>query len=245
MKVFLAGTYSRERLFRSEMPKPKYILESFYYVKPWQVERMKEWEMFLLDSGAFTFMSGTNGEIDWKSYIDRYCDFIVKNNIKYYFELDIDSIVGYEKVKQIRKYIEDRTGRLSIPVWHKSRGIDDFIETAQAYNYMAIGGIVTKEITRKEWIYFPRLIDIAHKNKCRIHGLGFTATKELHKYHFDSVDSTNWLSASRFGQLQIFKDGQIQQVKTPQGKKTVHYHKMDDFIFSEWIKFQQFADSNL
>lgn len=245
MKVFLAGTYSRERLFRDELPKPKYILESFYYVKPWQIKRMAEWEMFLLDSGAFTFMSGTSGAIDWKSYIDRYCDFITQNNIKYFFELDIDSIVGYEKVKQIRSYIEDRTGRPCIPVWHKSRGIDDFVKTAECYDYMAVGGIVTKEIKRVEWPYFSSLINIAHKNKCKIHGLGFTATKELHKYHFDSVDSTKWLSASRFGQIQIFKDGCIQQVKTPDGKKTVHYHKTDDFIFGEWIKFQRYAETNL
>ena len=71
MKIFLAGTYSRETLFRDGMPTPLFILESFYYVQEWQMKRMHEWEMFLLDSGAFTYMSGTATKIDWEDYVNK------------------------------------------------------------------------------------------------------------------------------------------------------------------------------
>ena len=61
--------------------------------------------MFLLDSGAFTFMSGTNSP-DFDQYIIKYIDFINRHDIKYFFELDIDSIVGYEKVKEYTRRLD-------------------------------------------------------------------------------------------------------------------------------------------
>ena len=57
MKVFLAGSYTREKAFVDKQV--DYMLESFFYVLPWQIERIPDMKMFLLDSGAFTFMSGT------------------------------------------------------------------------------------------------------------------------------------------------------------------------------------------
>lgn len=55
MKVFLANV---EPDFVIEESKPKYYLESYYYLKkPIQLQLMKEVDMFLLDSGAFTFMN--------------------------------------------------------------------------------------------------------------------------------------------------------------------------------------------
>lgn len=244
MKVFLAGTYTRERLFREEMPKPLYILESFYYVKEWQMQRMQEWKMFLLDSGAFTFMSNTSS-CDFDKYLYNYIQFINKYDIKYFFELDIDNVVGYEKVLQMREILEKETGKKCIPVWHKKRGLQDFEETTKKYNYVAIGGIVTKEIQKKDYDIFSYLLSIAHKNQCRVHGLGFTSTEGMKKYRFDSVDSTKWLSASRYAQVQYFDGKAIKNYKTQAGKKMVHYQTVDDFVFKEWIKFQKYAEVNL
>jgi hypothetical protein len=240
MNVYLAGTCSRERLF--EQHTTLYILESFFYVKPWQIKEMKKWKGFLLDSGAFTFMVNQKNETNFDDYVEKYVQFINQHNIERFFELDIDSVVGYERVKEYRAYIEQKTGKKCIPVWHKTRGMNDFLETVNNYNYIAIGGIVTKEITKKQWRHFPYLLNEAHKAGCMVHGLGFTATPELKKYHFDSVDSTNWLSASRFGSVQCFKNGIMQTVKTPEGKSIKHYKILDDFVFGEWIKFQEYAE---
>ena len=56
MRLCLAGTFPSEKIVREN--RPEYVLESFFYIKPWQVEEMPKWKMFLLDSGAFTFMHG-------------------------------------------------------------------------------------------------------------------------------------------------------------------------------------------
>lgn len=243
MKIFLAGTYSRPDLAKQ---KPLYMLESFWYIKDWQKDYInKNTKMFLLDSGAFTFMNSNKGEVNWKEYIDRYCEFIVKNDVKYFFELDIDSVVGYEKVKEFTKYIEKKTQRKCIPVWHKNRGLEEWKRLTKEYDYVAIGGIVTKEIPPQEYDIFVPLLKIAKENNCKVHGLGFTNTSKLNKYHFYSVDSTSWLKASRFGRIDYFDGKKMKTYKKPPNSRTINYKTCDDFIFCEWIKFQKYADKYL
>lgn len=243
MKVFLAGTCSRSNqpgVFESP-----YILESFAYFDEWQKKQLKTTKMFLLDSGAFTFMNGQGGaQVDFGAYLQKYIKFINDNDIKYFFELDIDAIVGYDKVKEYRRILERKTGKKCIPVWHKSRGLDDFIQTAKAYDYMAIGGIAAKNIKRTQYKYFETLLNIAHYHGCKVHGLGFTNTELLHKYKFDSVDSTSWLSGSRFGMIYKF-NGRIMTMTKYPDKRTADYKIVDQHNLSEWIKFQKFADSYL
>lgn len=242
MNVFLAGAYTRENAFVGK--DVDYMLESFYYVLPWQIERIPQMKMFLLDSGAFTFMSGT-GIADFDDYLTRYIDFINKYDIKWFFELDVDSVVGYKKVKEYRKRLEAGTGKKCIPVWHKSRGKAEFLKMCDEYDYVAIGGIVTKEITKEQYSCFPWFISEAHKRGCKIHGLGFTDTNLLPKYHFDSVDSTAWLSGSRFGHVYYFDGKTMKSKKPPRGKKTVHYKLLDDHNIKEWLKYQRYAAQNL
>lgn len=191
MKVFLAAT--SDKSFISNITDSKYILESFYYFKEWQIPLIKKSEMFLLDSGAFTFMSG-NKSNDFDGYLTRYIDFIKRHDVKYFFELDIDSVVGYDKVKQFRKRLEKETDKKCIPVWHKSRGKEEFLKMCDEYDYVAIGGIVTKEITKDKYPFFTLFLNEAHKRGCKVHGLGFTSMADLPKYHFDSIDSTSWKS---------------------------------------------------
>lgn len=244
MKVFLAATSSREAM-GNELLEIPYLLESFYSLQNEKTLKriMKHNKQnFLLDSGAFTFMSGT-GKADFDEYLTKYIDFINKYDIKYFFELDVDSVVGYEKVKEYRKRLEKETGKKCIPVWHKSRGKDEFLKMCDEYDYVAIGGIVTKEITKEQYPFFTWFINEAHKRKCKIHGLGFTATKELHKYHFDTVDSTNWLSGGRFGQLHTF-NGRYIESKSYKNKRAV-YKAIDTHNLKEWIKFQRYAEKKL
>ena len=245
MRVYLAATSSRESM-SEELNNVHYILESFYTINNAKtlnrINKLNK-ENFLLDSGAFTFMNNYKGKINWQEYIDKYADFIISNNIKYFFELDIDSIVGYSKVKEYTNYLETKVGRQCIPVWHKSRGIDNWKEITKKYKYVAIGGIVIKEIKPEDYKYFIELIKIAHKNNCKVHGLGFTVTRELKKYHFDSVDSTNWLSGGRFGQLHNF-NGEYIESKSYKNKRA-KYKQIDSHNLKEWIKFQEYADKYL
>jgi hypothetical protein len=240
MKVFLAAT--SDKSFIPNITDSKYILESFYYFQEWQVPLIKKSEMFLLDSGAFTFMSGKKSN-DFDGYLTQYIDFIRKHDVEYFFELDIDSVVGYEKVKQLRKRLEQETGKKCIPVWHKSRGKDEFLKMCDEYDYVAIGGIVTKEITKDQYPFFTWFLNEAHKRGCKVHGLGFTSIADLPKYHFDSVDSTSWKSGGRFGQLHIYKNGTIKTI-TQKSKRAV-YRAIDTNNFNEWLKYQKYADKNL
>ena len=159
-----------------------YILESFFYADEDTERLMPHFGDFLLDSGAFTFMQGKGGSPNWDEYVERYADFINRNKVQKYFELDIDSVVGYERVKQIRSKLERLTGRQSIPVWHLSRGMDEYRGMCKDYNYVAIGGIVSGEITKDKYKAFPALIAEAHNHGARIHGLGFTNLALLPHY---------------------------------------------------------------
>lgn len=199
---------------------------------------------FMLDSGAFTFMN-SGGTEHWESYIERYADFITQNKIEKFFELDIDSIVGYDKVKEYRYRLERLTGRASIPVWHISRGWGEFVRMCEEYSYVAIGGIVTREILPRQYKYFPKFIKEAHKHKAQIHGLGFTNMEFLGRYHFDSVDSTAWTSGSRYANVYVFRDGRIREISVRQGMRLSDYKSLDMLNFLEWVKFQKYAEVHL
>lgn len=243
MNVYLAGTYTRPYLFEENTP--LYVLESYYYILPWQIQKLKLWKGFILDSGAYTFMaSQKDAKIKWEEYVCSYADFIKKNNIQYFLELDIDKLVGLEKVETLREILEKHVGRKCIPVWHKSRGIEKYKELCRNYDYVAIGGIVVKEITKDEYPVFSTLIQIAKQNNCKIHGLGFTRTDLLKTYHFYSVDSSSWLSGSRYAHIQYF-DGSTIKYKTDKSRKMVNYKIVDDFIVKEWIKYQKYAETHL
>lgn len=222
------------------------ILQSFFYCDDFtETVILPNCKNFLLDSGAFTFMSNTKKGVDWDEYLHRYIEFINRNNIKHFFELDIDSVVGYERVKEIRRKLEAGTGKPCIPVWHKSRGKAEFIKMCEEYDYVAIGGIVTKEITQQEHRFFPWFINKAHEHGAAIHGLGYTSLEGLKKYHFDSVDSTAWASGNRFGQLYTFNGQTVVQRKRREGELVADHGKVALHNFSEWVKFQQYAGTHL
>lgn len=201
-------------------------------------------ERFLLDSGAFTFMQNAKSHVDWDEYLDGYIDFINRNRVETFFELDIDSIVGYDRVLELRRRLERNTGRQCIPVWHKSRGKDEFLRMCDEYGYVAIGGIVGKEILPKDYGALVWFIREAHRRKARIHGLGFTNLKWLPKLHWDSVDSTAWLAGNRFGHVCVFENGTIRNVSKP-GCRMKNVRELAVNNFNEWVKFQEWARDHL
>lgn len=222
-----------------------YVLESFFYNDDWVEKHIPLFKDFLLDSGAFTFFTNKHIKADWESYVDRYAAYIVKNDIKHFFELDIDSIVGYEKVLELRKRLEEKAGRPCIPVWHKSRGKEEFLKMCDEYKYVAVGGIVSKEITSDQYPIFTWLINEAHKRGCKIHGLGFTNLEGLKKYNFDSVDSTSWTTGNRFGSVYHFNGKTMDKYDKKPGQKLADAKTVAIHNFLEWVKFQKYADIHL
>lgn len=246
MTLYLAGNGLWDYLPMSSIriAPPPNILESFYYVDDWTVKTIPLLKNFMLDSGAFTFFTlGKN--VDWVGYLDKYIRFINDNKVQRYFELDIDKLVGYPKVLEFRRELERQCTVPPIPVWHKSRGKTDFLSMCERYPYVAVGGIVSKEIKPTEYDYFPWFINEAHKRGAKIHGLGFTNLEGMRKYHFDSVDSTAWTTGNRFGAVYRFNGKTMVKYSRPEGSRLTDAKRIAINNFNEWVKFQRYAENHL
>lgn len=222
-----------------------YILESFYYCDADTERLLPYFGDFLLDSGAFTFIQNAKKTVDWNQYIKQYAEFIKRNNIEKFFELDIDSVVGYEKVLEYRAILENLVGKPCIPVWHKSRGIDEYYKHCEEYSYVGIGGYVIKELTPNDFKAFPPMIRYAHKYGAKVHCLGFTRLTDLPKYHFDSVDSTAWTTGNRFGFIYKFNGRTMIKHDVPEGMRLADSRRVALRNYTEWIKFQKYAEVHL
>lgn len=226
--------------------KPRYVLETFFVGENKCLEALSISgnDNFLLDSGAFSYMNGAQAGLEqMNEYVNRYIAFIKKYNIKYFFELDVDSVFGIQQVEIWRNKIENETGRQCIPVWHKSRGVEYWKRLCEQYSYIAIGGIVTHEIKSSEYNLIRKLIDYAYKKDVKVHGLGFTKTKELHKYKFYSVDSSSYnTAASRGQQIHFFTGEHINARVLEKGNKKVKLGELVAHNLKEWVKYQKYMD---
>lgn len=238
MKLFLAGLENHETWL--PLNKSKYTLSSYVYMKKWIAETIKKWDMFLLDSGAYTFRK-KSGNVDWKEYTDRYSKFINEYNVDYFFELDIDNIIGYENVLTLRKILEQNTGKRCIPVWHSTRGVENYIELCQTYDYIALGSS-TKYKHKENHRFLKHLLSVARQNNCKVHGLGFTS-KMIKEYDFYSVDSTSW-NGYRFGNIYRFENGDMKVKRPVKGQGLIKdYKKISVYNFTEWCKYQRYLDN--
>lgn len=219
-------------------------LESFYYADQRTEILIPRLTKFILDSGAFTFF--TSGKaVNWDTYVEKYADFINKNNVERFFELDIDKLVGYNEVIRLRNKLERLTNKPCVPVWHTFRGKEKFKEMCKAYKYVAIGGIVSREIKPSQYPYFTWFINTAHSEGAKIHGLGFTNIRGLSKYHFDSVDSTAWISGNKFGGLYFFNGKTIVKISRKTNQRMKNPKKLLAVNYNEWRKFSNYAEYNL
>jgi len=235
MKICLAGNF-KEQLMPAFVKATPYRLQSMYFMEDWEIPYLNQFEFFMLDSGAFTFMSKKR-TTNFDEYVAKYIDFINKNNIDNFIELDIDSIVGLKKVEEYRDLINKETGKKCIPVWHRNRGIQYFKDCCKEYPYVAIGGLVVNEYENVNGLFdmFPYFISYAHHCGAKIHGLGFTRFDKLHNCHFDSVDSTSWLSDSRYGR------GSTMDVRSRKvvgfdikNSRNVHYSELNENSLERW-----------
>ena len=247
MKICLANPACRKYL-SDDIEKGEFYLESFTTYKDWLTPVLRKSPLFLIDSGAFYFMTHDNQSADaLDGYTDEYIRFINEYDIKYFFEMDVDVLVGYEKVLEFRKRIEDGTGKKVIPVWHKSRGKEAFFQMCDQYDYVAIGGIASGEIKPPEYKYFHWFINTAHDYGCKIHGLGFTSLNGLYEYRFDSVDSTTWCQGARHRVMYRFNGRRMEQyLMIGDEHMTLDLrHDINRNNLREWIEFQKYADTHL
>ena len=249
MTVYLASTEGQDEIFTHSVKPWREIamLQSYYYLRTKKAVHIPD--RFLLDSGAFTFIVGDKSkQVNWDEYVDQYAAFVKKHNVRRYFELDIDVIVGYDRVKQLRTRLESQVGWPSIPVWHKGRGKAEFLKSCESHKYVAIGGIVSKEIKQNEYDVFPWFIRQAHAKGAKIHGLGFTSLAGLTRCHFDSVDSATWTVGDRFSNICRFECVKGEWSMTQKhlyGKRCKDVAKLRQFNFNQWVRFQEYAETHL
>lgn len=239
MKLYIAGIESHINIVFKE--KPKYVLYSYAYqndkvLKYVKSEHCKE---FILDSGAFTFLNKKK-EIDFVKYAEEYANYVKENNIKNFIELDLYNIIGIEKTEKIRQMIEEITNKKTIPVFHRSLGIDYFHKLIKEYPYIAIGGLASKDIAKHEYKYLEYFVREAKKTNTKIHGLGLTAQKAMKEYKFDSVDSTTWIRG-RYGDIYYFDNGKMKTYKK-KNSRLKDTSKANQFCLNQWIKFQKYAE---
>lgn len=206
MRLYLAGLEAfagnKNNNYKLYLNNDTKVLTSFYYCNDIIIQdliRQVGVDNILVDSGAFTFrMHGLKGE-DIDSYTKKYIEFINKYNIKYFFEMDIDMCKeDLGKVKQLRGLIEKDTGKKTIPVWHMTRGINEWKELIDRYDYIAIGDIaeqLDKQFTRT----LKQMIRYANRKGVKVHGLGYNR-KDLLDYDFYSCDATSW-QGGKYGNI--------------------------------------------
>lgn len=239
MRLYLADPKSR--LGMVPLEESPYFLQAFPIINAmWPI--LEGCKAYMVDSGAFRMLRGKVPDVE--GYLKEYARTIREREVEQYFELDLDSILpgGWAQVKRMTDYLSQEVGRDPIPVWHRNRGKEGWIEMCERYDYVSIGGIALKELPL-DWYKkaIPWFVETAHERGCRVHGLGFTP--QIFSIHgLDSVDSTSWVSGTKFGKAFEFRDGKItgHSDREKRAKAEINVHN-----FREWVKYQKWAEVNL
>ena len=253
MKIFLSAISDSEiDFFIRSGVKMKWNLVSFDQIYQMSEERgmaffnklLQHSEEILIDSGAHSFQFGK--KVNWDEYTEAYCDFIRKVDcpkIIGYFEMDVDNIIGYDKVLALRRKIEQVTDKV-IPVWHNTRGIADYKAMCQEYagKIVSITGFKKAEFRDEQ---YPMFLNEAWKNKCRIHCLGMTRKEVMDKVPFDYTDSASWKLQHAYGMNYNPKTGKWQKVcKASTSRRNEGYmlnyiggQAMQEHYYLKWRKY--------
>lgn len=153
----------------------------------------------VLDSGAFT-VKWTGGTITRSEYAEWVKKQIVRAKGQLYFYLNLDVIGDAGKTEQNQVLLE-MSGLSPLPVYHLSSSEDALKRITERYSHFGVGGL--RQFAGRDLHHrLNRLFTLAEGK--RIHGLAFTRVALLSRYPFDSVDSSSWLSAPRYGVFTIY-----------------------------------------
>jgi len=212
VKLYFAGAECKSYTDAIKKAGGKDILYSFFYLLKQHRKKIDEFIDFakdsekeiFLDSGGFT--AHTRGvEINIQDYID----FIKKNKIKVYANLDV---IGDHKKSMVNQSIMERAGLSPLPVFHYGTDYSELELLCKKYNYIALGGLVP--ITLKKDVlknHLNKCFAIT-KNKVKCHGFGMTNKTLLKVYPFYSVDSTSWLGGAMRAEIYKFKKGEMKMI---------------------------------
>lgn len=219
--------------------KMHYNLMSYYYIRDKKdiAEFVRDnSELVVIDSGAHSFQFGKT--VDWVEYTKKYAEFIKRYdrpNVLGYFEMDVDNVIGYKKVLELRKILEEVSDKI-IPVWHKNRGLKDFDEMCKKYagKVISITGFSNADIRDDQYIMF---VKHAKKYNCKVFCLGMTRKKILDKVPFDYVDSSSWSATALHGMVGK-KKVTMNESRTRRGKVLIASYlnnmKKQEYYHKKW-----------
>lgn len=199
----------------------------------WFKNRVKKYPdaRFMADSGAHTFRTEsfefekTNPQgnasqgvdprfhpkfpnLQWfEDYIRRYRDWISQNKelISLCVNLDIDNIVGIEKVLEWDYDIFRPLERQGVPVcyvWHENYGFDFWLKMCREHEYVGLPGHLSES-------EYQKMLRPAILNGCRVHGFALTKSFVIGRLPFASVDSISWKSGEMYGQTFNFEGSKL------------------------------------
>lgn len=240
MKIFLSALENNNARL-DELGSMHYNLMSYYYI-PKNPKRalgiIEQSERIMIDSGAHTFQKGKT-KLNWEEYTESYARFIRENDcnkIVGYFEMDVDKVIGLERVIKLRRRLEQETDKI-IPVWHKGRGIENFYRMCEEYSgrVVAITGFKNEDIKDDQYAQF---LKIAWQHNCRVHCLGMTRKDILKKVPFDYVDSSSWTQGVLYGRLGSRK---LKNEDTAE-KRAVMRQRQWEAAYKEAMKMQEYYE---
>ena len=201
----------------------------------------------MLDSGAYSFaVSERQNRVDFDKYLVDYISFLEKNKkyVESYVELDIDNVVGVEKVKQYRKIME--TYNLQpVVVWHPIRGKAAWIQHCK--DYARIGFNTIKDVKTAQQVGW--LLKQSEKYGAKVHGFGTTKANFMKNNPFYSVDSTSWMSGGRYGSFYYFNGKTLNCLQPDKFKQLfgkqfnlLSYKKLDKWNLIQWKKYADYLE---
>lgn len=243
MKIFLSAIedYICDEVLRRGYPLKWNLLSYYQFRKNGQAlfeKVLRHSELMMIDSGAHSFQKGK--KVDWLSYTQEYAEWIEQNDnpkIIGFFEMDVDNIIGYEAVLQLRKILERVSDKI-IPVWHKNRGIAEYKKMCKDYagRVIAITGFRNEDIRDEQ---YPMFLKEAKRHGCKVHCLGMTRKQILDKVPFDYTDSASWKLQATWGRLDGVKGKIKRRLTRNEWVKIFAYAyidamKMQEHYYNKW-----------
>jgi len=205
---------------------------------------MAQSELMMVDSGAHSFQKGK--KVDWLEFTKQYAEFIKAHDnpkIVGFFEMDVDNIIGYDNVLQLRKILESASNKI-IPVWHKNRGIYEFKKMCHEYagRVVAISGFRNEDVKDEQ---YPMFVKYARNAGCKIHCLGMTRRDVLDKVPFDYTDSASWKLKTTYGKVEGYKRRIRKGLSVAGGWDQIWVYsyleamKMQEHYYNKWRAFHK------
>lgn len=200
---------------------------------------------FMVDSGAFTFITEWQKFTSWKrsdfeEYLDGYVKWLRKNKdyVTIAVEYDIDhtlnmilggnanstiggSIVQGWQEQMFRPLVEE--GMDVIFVWHENRGMDGWEDMCRRYAHVGMPGHFSSKPD-----LMNRHISVARRYLTKIHGFAATKQLDFRDVPWFTVDSITWKTGEMYGTLIVWDERQQKLIFEDDKTKRVQYRHIID-----------------